>query len=909
MKNRGRLNRGIATVLSAALIMGLAPAIPDMSLKSYAVTTIDTEAPSIQAYVTKDTLVSNDRTINKFIPDDDGKNDIVGLLYFGKDSKRALQKWYILGKDAQVKDADNKTENTVIFAAKELTTVAFQSNTSSNPKWSDANDGDYTGSGYNMTANTELYKNHYGVSDIRKNLQNMVGEESTNFSKTERDLLQSTKVKTNDYKNKKDSNPSYYTTEDKLYLASGNYTSDETKKYIYVGSSSDEAGKGIKLSASTYWKKKSDEGLSEKTFWLRSPYSDNDYNELRASPSSGSIFDNDYVGTQYGVRPASNLNLKDVLFASAAPAAGSINANGGTITTSGATQAAMTLRLDGSDKNIGTFTYSTTGITVKKGSTTQKVSLVVQGKNGTRDWYYCKQISSTYKEAINTEAIASTVNAGTTTQTISAEDIKLTDPSCKIWLEIPADADSKLSYAVDKNTSQQHVHVYPTNKATPTELMKSDADYHWWECTDEECPSPTDSIMNMTGELGQKDAHNWVKSQEDADKDKTIFETYFKDKEEFLKDGTGNVKYESNAEESTKHDKITTYYYYCQDCKYVDKEHTFTYKEIEDHKYTDKYNGYTRLPEKHYKECTDCRYKSDEGKHEYDDDNDRDCNVCGYERGHNHFPLVHVEGVEPTCTEDGNIDYYHCGNGCDFISKDSIGLLPITRAETVLKATGHKAAGYKSDSSKHWKICENEHDGEVCGERFAEGTHTFSGNKCTVCGYTRRSASHNSERYNTDSGSSSDSSSSVSSTIINNITGTTVGSSTTGWSKDASGRWWYYDAQHGKSLGWIYDKTAGKWYYTDADKGMLTGWFYDNEAGYWYYLDNTTGEMLTGWQLIDGKQYYFAPAPQAATYTFDASSNKWVYSNAANNRPYGSMYANTITPDNQRVDADGVRIQ
>ena len=40
----------------------------------------------------------------------------------------------------------------------------------------------------------------------------------------------------------------------------------------------------------------------------------------------------------------------------------------------------------------------------------------------------------------------------------------------------------------------------------------------------------------------------------------------------------------------------------------------------------------------------------------------------------------------------------------------------------------------------------------------------------------------------------------------------------------------------------------------------------------------------------------------------DAGS-KWVYSNAANNRPYGSMYAGTTTPDNQRVDADGARIQ
>ena len=190
MKTKGKLNKGIALVLSAALIIGLTLAIPDIGIKSYAAT--DT-APSVQAYADKATLMGD-----TFAPGTDGTNETVGLLYFGKDSGGASQKWYILGPD---NGATGSEENTVIFAAKELTTVAFQSNTSSNPKWSDAKDGDYTDSGYEITANTDVNYNHYGVSDVRKTLQNMVGEESTNFSKTERNLLQSTKVKTNDYKN------------------------------------------------------------------------------------------------------------------------------------------------------------------------------------------------------------------------------------------------------------------------------------------------------------------------------------------------------------------------------------------------------------------------------------------------------------------------------------------------------------------------------------------------------------------------------------------------------------------------------------------------------------------------------------------------------------------------------------
>ena len=462
MKNRGRLNRGIATVLSAALLVGMSPAIPDMSLKSYADTATEMAAPSVQAYADKDILMGD-----TFAPDSDGKNNTVGLLYFGKDSDGIIQKWYILGAD---EGATGSADNTVIFAATELTKGAFQSNTSSNPKWSDANDGDYTGSGNEMTANTEVNYNHYGVSDIRKTLQTMEGEGSTNFTESERKLLQSTKVKTSDYKNKKDGNASYYTTEDKLYLASGDFTSDETQKYIYVGSSSDEAGKGIKLSASTYWKKNSDGGLSDNRIWLRSPIDYYCY-ALIADPFGGGIlFDYVHYGP-YGVRPASNLNLKDVLFASAAPAAESVNATGGIIKTSETEQAAMTLRLDGSDKHIGSFTYDDSVIKVKHGSTKLNVSLVVQGNNGTCDWYFCKQISSDYDEEIYPSAIESAFKAGTGTLTISADDIKFTDPSCKIWLEIPDEYDSTLAYAVDKNTKQQHVHVYPTNKATPTELM------------------------------------------------------------------------------------------------------------------------------------------------------------------------------------------------------------------------------------------------------------------------------------------------------------------------------------------------------------------------------------------------------------------------------------------------------
>ncbi len=73
------------------------------------------------------------------------------------------------------------------------------------------------------------------------------------------------------------------------------------------------------------------------------------------------------VRTKFAVQPASNLNLSSVLFASAATAASSDAAEARTI----ADGTAMTLRLDGTGKNIGTATYNTTTGDIKavKGTT------------------------------------------------------------------------------------------------------------------------------------------------------------------------------------------------------------------------------------------------------------------------------------------------------------------------------------------------------------------------------------------------------------------------------------------------------------------------------------------------------------------------------------------------------------
>lgn len=170
-------------------------------------------------------------------------------------------------------------------------------------------------------------------------------------------------------------------------------------------------------------------------FWLRSPNDNNDNNALLAAPGNG-VFDYG-VFRAHGVRPASNLNLSSVLFASAGTAASSGTAVSGTI----ASDTAMTLRLDGTDKNIGTVTYNTaTGdIKVAKGSTEGNVALVVQGRGTVggveNDWYYSKQITGT--ETVNVSAIVSETN------TPSSIDLS----TCKIWLET-TDSTKNLTYAV-----------------------------------------------------------------------------------------------------------------------------------------------------------------------------------------------------------------------------------------------------------------------------------------------------------------------------------------------------------------------------------------------------------------------------------------------------------------------------
>ena len=193
------------------------------------------------------------------------------------------------------------------------------------------------------------------------------------FTTAEQGLMNPTTVRTNDILNS-----TTYTTTDKLYALTADGTGSP---YTTIKAGSDN---NTVLAESSYWR-------SGECFWLRSP-SDYSSDNIAMLAYPGKHVYGSIVRTKFAVQPASNLDLSSVLFASAATAASS-DTKSEKITDS----AAMTLRLDGTGKDIGTATYNTTTGDIKavKGATSQTVALVVQGNDGTNNWYYSKKITGT----------------------------------------------------------------------------------------------------------------------------------------------------------------------------------------------------------------------------------------------------------------------------------------------------------------------------------------------------------------------------------------------------------------------------------------------------------------------------------------------------------------------------------
>ncbi|MCI5494213.1 MAG: hypothetical protein MR425_08790 [Lachnospiraceae bacterium] len=338
MKKGTILKRGITLLLSAALTLTIAPVVSNDTTAQAASATDQGE---VTAYAAKESLL-NDYAAKK-------KND---WLVFGKDENGQALSWYILGKDSGVSG-----DNIALIAANDIKKKqAFQSDTTNNQTYSYP-----AGTGYGDSAGTiEVYPNHYGASELRKALQSMA-KDTAYFSTGEQSLMQETTIPNRDIKNGK-----AYDTSDVLYVPMGVTTNGNKDQTVYVESGNSRAFDRYDRAGSYI-------------YWLRYPSDGNRMCTLAIASSSmrDSVSVSAWVNTEMlPVRPATNLDVSDVLFASAAQAATTDQVNTGkmfedctdeiamkdtdSMNTYGRkpwVSRAMTLRMDGRNRKIGSVSY------------------------------------------------------------------------------------------------------------------------------------------------------------------------------------------------------------------------------------------------------------------------------------------------------------------------------------------------------------------------------------------------------------------------------------------------------------------------------------------------------------------------------------------------------------------------
>ena len=92
--------------------------------------------------------------------------------------------------------------------------------------------------------------------------------------------------------------------------------------------------------------------------------------------------------------------------------------------------------------------------------------------------------------------------------------------------------------------------------------------------------------------------------------------------------------------------------------------------------------------------------------------------------------LTKTEAKAPTCTEDGNSEYWTC-SVCHKYFSDEAGTNEIAKDSWKIAATGHTPGEWEHNGTEHWSCC------TVCAAECERAVHTFSGRTCTVCGYTK----------------------------------------------------------------------------------------------------------------------------------------------------------------------------
>lgn len=395
MKQRGLMKKLSAVLFATAMTVST---FPQLSTPVFAQETTN-ELPTVEQFATVDEL-------KKFNTDDrttdggDGKNP--ARVYFGNNN----QQWWIAG---------SQNGNVTLFAASPLATgVEFEPDWENNKKYDSSWNCKYP-----SDEPSEVYPNHYGASDIRNTTLKNLETNKNYFSESEQEVMCDAEVTTNDTRN-----GGNYVTTDKLYLAYG----ENGNNHITVGTNSQEnLNNGLRVDMD-YW------GSRDDYFWLRAPRYNDRNAVLIALPRIpiGAGVGSGSVANSNALVPAFELDLSNVSFASAAPAASNsgklevqdvVNVKENDIKQSGA----FTLRYDAGKykKDLGSakvsFDKSKVTLTEAKADT----YLVVQNNNGA----WAKSVG------------------GNTTITAGQIDPSLTSfANCKVWLET-TDTTNRMTYA------------------------------------------------------------------------------------------------------------------------------------------------------------------------------------------------------------------------------------------------------------------------------------------------------------------------------------------------------------------------------------------------------------------------------------------------------------------------------
>lgn len=472
-----RFRKGTALLLACTLMAGVVTAMPG-NIVNVKAATVD---PSVTAYATKDQLNGN-----TFTPDQDGYSDTIAKLVFGKNSSGNPQEWYILGHDSEVSG-----ENTILFATGPIKKCIFAPgsvNDRAPISISEITDeratliGTYTYADSNSY--DTVYRNHYGISTLRAVLIDLA-KDPNYFTYTEQGMMNATSFSTYDNMNDSD-----YTMEDKLYTL---YNTFSKRLYLRKGGS-------IKVHYDYYW---NSQKIGNHKFWLCAPANKDSLNYKVFCINTGiSIQSDSEIYKTNDVQPATNLNLKDVLFASAAKAPSSGTVEAGPI----AEGTAMTLRLDGSGKTIGIVEYNTTNdeITAQNDvNAAGPVSLVIQGKNGETDWFYSVKLGS--KTVVTKAQIE---------EACGISDISLAD--CKIWLETTIDNVTYAKEATQTNGSNGSSTNYINSVAVRgVDAPVENADFDTVISCDDSKIAKMSITFFTTGENGEEEVSgkaDWNKS-------------------------------------------------------------------------------------------------------------------------------------------------------------------------------------------------------------------------------------------------------------------------------------------------------------------------------------------------------------------------------------------------------------